>query len=68
MELKNKKVLITGGSAGIGKSLITELAARGVKDIAVVGRRKEPLDALQSEFKFVKFLTIQGNVGKTEDL
>lgn len=68
MELKNKKVLITGGSAGIGKSLIAELAGRGVKDIAVVGRRKEPMDALQSEFKSVNFLTIQGNVSKTEDL
>lgn len=68
MELKNKKVLITGGSAGIGKSIIAELAARGVKDIAVIGRRKEPLEALQSEFNSVNFLTIQGNVSKTEDL
>jgi short-subunit dehydrogenase len=68
MELKNKKVLITGGSAGIGKSLIAELAGRGVKEIAVIGRRKEPLEALKSEFTSVDFLTIQGNVSVRDDL
>ncbi|GHA56123.1 SDR family NAD(P)-dependent oxidoreductase [Pontibacter akesuensis] len=68
MDLKNKKVLITGGSAGIGKALIKELAARGVQDIAVVGRRREPLEALQSEFDNVNFLPIQGNVASVEDL
>lgn len=68
MELTNKKVLITGGSAGIGKSLIKELVKHGVHDIAVVGRRKEALEALQSEFTSVNFLTIQGNVSKAEDL
>lgn len=68
MNLKNKKVLITGGSAGIGKALIQELANRGVRDIAVIGRRKEPLDALKSAFDSVSFLTIPGNVAKGEDL
>ena len=68
MELNNKKVLITGGSSGIGKSLIKELAAHGVKDIAVVGRRKEPLEALKTEFGSINFITIQGNVSKTDDL
>lgn len=68
MELKNKKVLITGGSAGIGKSLIKELANHGVKEIAVIGRRKEPLEALESEYKSINFLTIQGNVSNIDDL
>ena len=68
MELNNKKVLITGGSAGIGKSLIKELAGHGVKDIAVIGRRKEPLEALKSEFGSINFITIQGNVANTDDL
>lgn len=68
MDLKNKKVLITGGSAGIGKAIIKELVNRGVRDIAVVGRRKEPLDALRSEFTSANFLFIQGNVSKVEDL
>lgn len=68
MELKNKKVLISGGSAGIGKSLIKELTAHGVQDIAVIGRRKDPLEALRSEFNRVNFLTIQGNVAEPADL
>ncbi|WP_439883443.1 SDR family NAD(P)-dependent oxidoreductase [Pontibacter sp. MBLB2868] len=68
MDLKNKKVLITGGSAGIGKSIIQELVQRGVRDFAVVGRRKEALDALKSEFSSANFLTIQGNMAKVEDL
>lgn len=68
MNLENKKILITGGSAGIGKSIIAELVQRGVQDIAVLGRRKEALDALQSDFPGANFLTIQGNVSSPEDL
>jgi len=68
MNLKDKKVLITGGSAGIGKSIIKELAQRGVQDIAVVGRRQHAMDALKSEFTSVNFLTIQGDVANPADL
>ncbi|ARS35198.1 SDR family NAD(P)-dependent oxidoreductase [Pontibacter actiniarum] len=68
MDLQNKKVLITGGSAGIGKAIIKELAQRGVKQIAVVGRRQEALDALKEEFTAVDFLTTRSNVAKPEDL
>lgn len=68
MELKNKKVLISGGSAGIGKAMIKELVKYGVQDIAVIGRRNDPLEALKSEFKSVNFLTIQGDVSKASDL
>ncbi|WP_162052230.1 SDR family NAD(P)-dependent oxidoreductase [Pontibacter pamirensis] len=68
MDLKNKKVLITGGSAGIGKAIIKELVNRGVQDIAVIGRRKEPLEALRTDLSSVNFLTIQGNVAKSDDL
>lgn len=68
MDLKNKKVFITGGSAGIGKAIIKELVNRGVQDIAVMGRRKEALEALKSEFSSVNFLPIQGNVAQVEDL
>ncbi|WP_373495003.1 SDR family NAD(P)-dependent oxidoreductase, partial [Aquiflexum sp.] len=55
MDLKNKKVLITGGSAGIGKAIVKELIDNGVTDFAVVGRKKEALEDLQSEFPNARF-------------
>lgn len=68
MELKNKKILITGGSAGIGKAIIRELISRGVKDIAVIGRKKDRLEKLKSEFNNTNFLLLQGDVSNNEDL
>ncbi len=68
MELKGKKILITGGSAGIGKAMIKELIRHGVKDIAVIGRKKDKLDQLESDFDNVDFLSLQGDVSKIEDL
>ena len=68
MKLKNKKVLITGGSAGIGKAIVKELIQHGVKDIAVVGRKKEPLALLKAEFNSVNIFTIQADVSAIEDL
>ncbi len=48
MELKNKRVLITGGSSGIGFALAQALIARGAK-VFITGRRKQVLDeALRS--------------------
>ena len=68
MKLKNKKVLITGGSAGIGKAIVKELIQHGVKDIAVVGRKKEPLALLKAELNSVNIFTIQADVSAIEDL
>lgn len=63
MQLKGKKVLITGGSRGIGKCMINELVKFGVQDIAVIGRDKDSLKALRSEFESVNFLFVRGDVG-----
>lgn len=68
MNIKNKKILITGGSAGIGKAIIAELIKNGATDFAVMGRKKEPLEKLREEFGNAKFLLIQGNVANPEDL
>lgn len=68
MDLKDKKIFITGGSAGIGKSLVKEFSERGVKDIAVMGRRQEPMEQLQNEFPEIDLLLIQGDISKVTDL
>lgn len=68
MKLTNKKVFITGGSAGIGKSLIEEFSTHGVKQFAVMGRTPEKLDVLEEQFPSVRFLKIQGDVSKLDDV
>lgn len=68
MKISGKKVLVTGGSAGIGKSMIEELINHGVKNIAVMGRTAEKLDSLEDQFPSVGFLKIQGDVSKLVDV
>lgn len=48
MTLKNKIVLITGATAGIGKACALAFAREGARCI-ITGRRKEKLDELQKE-------------------
>lgn len=68
MKIKKKKILITGGSAGIGKEIIAELIRHGASDFAVIGRKKEPLEKLKEEFSSANFLPIQANVANPEDI
>lgn len=49
LPLKNKRVLLTGASAGIGQSMAYELAKKGVKSMILVARREERLEALKQE-------------------
>ena len=46
--LKGKRAIVTGGSQGIGKAIAREFAREGV-DVAIVARRKEPLEATARE-------------------
>ncbi len=62
MKLKDKKVLITGGTEGIGKALVAGLVAREVKQIAVMARKIEGLNALEKEFPAAEFLKLMGDV------
>ncbi len=46
--IQGKRVLLTGGAAGIGRMLTEGLAARGAK-VFTISRKKEALDALSAE-------------------
>ena len=50
MRFNNKTVLITGGGTGIGAAVARRLASEGA-NVALVGRRKEPLEAVAAEIK-----------------
>jgi len=50
MPLKDKIVVITGASSGIGKAAAIEFAKRGAK-LAIVSRRKEKLEELQKSLQ-----------------
>lgn len=65
--IANKKILITGGSAGIGKAIIEELVRHGANEIAVIGRNKEQLEKLKKKIN-VNFLLIEADVSKPGDL
>ncbi len=62
MNFEEKKILITGGSSGIGKALIGELYRLGAKDIAVIGRDPEKLKKLKMEFPHASFFFFEGDV------
>jgi NAD(P)-dependent dehydrogenase (short-subunit alcohol dehydrogenase family) len=66
MGFDNKKILITGGSSGIGKAIISELYRRGARQFAVIGRDLKKMQALGNEFPEAKFLYLPGDVGKPE--
>lgn len=56
MDFKNKTVLITGASSGIGKQTAIEFAKLGA-NIILVARRKEKLDELANELEKFKVTT-----------
>ena len=53
MNLKNKKVIITGATGGIGKSLVKKFSEGGSKILAT-GTNEEKLNNLKSDFKEIQ--------------
>ncbi|KEY68303.1 hypothetical protein S7711_07050 [Stachybotrys chartarum IBT 7711] len=62
----DKTVFITGGGTGIGASVARSFAAAGSKKIAILGRRREPLEKLatdlESEFAGLEVLVTSADV------
>lgn len=69
MDFKNKTILITGASSGIGKQTAIEFAKLGA-NIILVARRKEKLDELANELKkfSVVILVCQCDVSNKEQV
>jgi short-subunit dehydrogenase len=66
--MKNKVVLITGGTSGIGKAMAEVFGKQGSK-IAVTGRRQDALDETVASLKAmgIDAMGVQGDVSKMAD-
>lgn len=51
MDFKNKTILITGASSGIGKEAAIQFAKKGANNIILVARRKDELDKVANQLK-----------------
>ena len=69
MDFKDKVVLITGASSGIGKDTATEFAKKGA-NIVLVARAKDKLEQVASELKKFPVLTLvcQCDVSKKDQV
>lgn len=69
MRLKDKVVIITGASSGLGKETASLFAKEGAKVVAVA-RRMERLEELAEETKELpgEVFPFEGDVGKGEDI
>jgi short-subunit dehydrogenase involved in D-alanine esterification of teichoic acids len=53
MDLRNMRILITGGGTGIGEALAKTFARAGA-EVAICGRRIEPLEKVQSKIPSIR--------------
>jgi 3-oxoacyl-[acyl-carrier protein] reductase len=74
MKIKNAKILITGGSSGLGKAMAVELVAQGA-NVVITGRDKQKLEKTANEigcialhFDVSNYDSITGNVVKAIEL
>lgn len=64
--VKNKVVVITGASSGIGRALAKEFAAKGAR-LSLGARRTELLEQLQQELPETEMLIVKTDVSNEED-
>lgn len=66
LSVKNKVVVITGASSGIGRALAKEFAAKGAR-LSLGARRTDLLEQLQSELPETKMLILKTDVSNEND-
>ncbi len=64
--MKNKVIIITGASSGIGKALAIESFSRGAK-VVLAARNIEKLSAITNEWDTQKYLLVRADVRKESD-
>jgi len=64
--MKNKVVIITGASSGIGKALAVEFASRGAK-LVLGARRSDRLEELEKGIPGTEILSVKTDVSVEED-
>jgi len=66
--MKDKVVIITGGSSGIGKALAEEFGLKGAK-IVITGRREEALQEVAEDLRqqSIEVLAVKADVSVEED-
>jgi NAD(P)-dependent dehydrogenase (short-subunit alcohol dehydrogenase family) len=67
MNFTDKKVIITGGSAGIGLATAKTFIAKGA-DVLVTGRNTAALDQASAAINSAKFKTLASDISKLEDI
>lgn len=67
MSLKDKVIIITGASSGIGKATTELLAKKGAK-LVIAARRKERLDEIKDSLPEACISTIKADVTNFEDV
>jgi short-subunit dehydrogenase len=71
MQLKGRWVLVTGASAGLGKTFASQLARQHEANLVLVARRKDRLEALAKELRAeagVDAVAIAGDLSRIEDV
>lgn len=64
--MKDKIVVITGASSGIGKALAYEFASHGAS-LVLAARRMDRLQQIEQELAGTEILSVQADVSKEED-
>lgn len=67
--MKDKVVIVTGGSSGMGKAMATKLAGEGAK-VVITGRKLDKLNETKAELKSLpgQVMTFQMDVRKFENV